>query len=260
MNRYALIGDPVAHSLSPRLHRAFAQQTGKNIEYRAIQVPKSRMSDAILSFFREGGKGLNITHPGKEIAFSLAKKHTVCAQAIGVVNTLWCEDGVLWGDNTDGIGCYRGYIWSCLEIEPEVLILGAGGAARAVLWALSQKGYRSVSLYNRTFSNAQALLKDFPGVSLLSSLEQAIVRPTLLIHASALREQVFPLPEKLWQQTSHAFDLNYTLSGDTPFLARARSAGAEVQGGFKMLIEQAREAFYAWEGVMPAPYPAEFGA
>ncbi|TAL63852.1 MAG: shikimate dehydrogenase, partial [Legionella sp.] len=136
--RFAVIGNPVAHSLSPHIHQYFAEQFNIQLTYEKILSQAPDFAAQVSYFFSQGGKGLNVTLPFKEEAFALAQIKTPRGQLAGAVNTLWMHAGQLHADNTDGIGFLRDLV---RHIEPQgkqILLLGAGGAARGILGPLSE--------------------------------------------------------------------------------------------------------------------------
>ena len=134
--QFAVIGQPVAHSLSPVIHQAFAEQFHIQLNYEKIEAEMVTFEQQVNDFFKAGGKGLNITLPFKQMAFMLAKKHSERCQAAKAANTLWFEDGRIAADNTDGIGLIND-ISRYVQLENKtILLLGAGGAARGILWPL----------------------------------------------------------------------------------------------------------------------------
>ena len=141
MQGYAVFGNPIAHSKSPAIHRLFAQQTGRELDYQAQCIDLDSFASAVRAFFSQGGSGLNITVPFKLEAHALAEKLTSRANQAGAVNTLWQQDGQLWGDNTDGVGLCRDISdnldWPLHRAK--ILVLGAGGATRGVIAPLLQQ-------------------------------------------------------------------------------------------------------------------------
>jgi hypothetical protein len=166
MDRYAVFGHPVRHSLSPRIHAAFAAQTGEALSYEAIEAPLTGFADALRAFVAAGGRGGNVTVPFKEEAFGLADRCDALAQQAQAVNTLRVEeDGSLSGFNTDGIGLLRDLTQNlALELRGRrVLLLGAGGAAAGVIGPLLAAGVAELVLANRTADRAAALAARFAG-------------------------------------------------------------------------------------------------
>lgn len=258
--RYAVFGHPIKHSLSPQIHRHFAQQTGqKAMVYSALDVPAENFKNAVTDFYHQGGKGLNCTVPLKELAFDYADEVSARAQRCGAVNTLkFYDDGRLFGDNTDGIGLIRDLTVN-LNIPVKgrkVLILGAGGATRGILEMLLNESPELVCIVNRTQSKAQGLAELFAELGYVTACgyqELGQQSFDLIINATAasLHGDLPPLPETLLADNGYCYDLAYALE-PTPFVQWGKAHGASISiDGIGMLVEQAAEAFYIWRGVHP---------
>lgn len=264
MSRYAVFGHPVSHSLSPRIHAAFGQQTGIALDYTAIDATAESFAQALDSFIAGGGKGANVTMPLKEAAYALCSVTSERARRAGAVNTLVRNDGQWHGDNTDGTGLVRdltGRLGLDLR-ERRALLLGAGGSARGVAPALLDAGVSELIIANRTPERADAL------ADVLGDPERAHSRYwedlvnegdfALIVNAtSASRNGAdeFVLPFQLTTPRTLAVDLNYGEAA-IPFLAWARTAGCrDVVDGLGMLVEQAAAAFELWHGVRPDTAP-----
>ncbi|QWF16786.1 shikimate dehydrogenase [Lysobacter capsici] len=261
--RYAVFGHPVAHSLSPRIHAAFARQFGIGLEYTAIDAAPERFDVALAEFAAEGGLGANITLPLKTRAASICSQLSERAQRAGAVNTL-IRSATGWeGDNTDGIGLIRDLTERHgLDLRSRrTLLIGAGGAARGVAPALLDAGIGDLYIVNRTPERADALADalGLPGrvhpryladVNTLGNFD-------LIINAtSAARIDAMPtLPMSLATPRTAAVDLSY---GEVavPFLAWAKVAGAHDRvDGLGMLVEQAAESFERWHRKRPDTDP-----
>ncbi len=263
MDRYAVMGNPVSHSLSPRIHRMFAEQTGQSLAYEAIAVPRDGFAAAVRAFQEAGGRGLNVTLPFKEEAYALSNRCTARAERAGAVNTLSCRrDGSLSGDNTDGAGLVRDLTANQgIELEDSaVLILGAGGAVRGVLGPLLEAGPLRTVIANRTPQKAAALAGHFAPLGAVEGTDfdsLAGRRFDLLINGTSagLAGAVPPLPDKLLRPGAVCYDMVYGPAAD-PFLAWARAQGARVVlDGLGMLVEQAAESFHIWRHVRPRTAP-----
>ncbi len=254
-DRYAVIGNPVAHSKSPAIHTEFARATGHDIDYRRIEAPLDGFADAVARFRAAGGKGCNVTLPFKHEAFRLAGRVSERADIAQAVNTLRFEDS--FGDNTDGIGLVRDLTVNMgLALRGKaLLILGAGGAAQGVAGALLGAGLGRLVIANRTLAKAQALAKRFPRVSAKGYEALVGERFDVVVNATSagLAGESPPLPQGLLDETTLAYDMVY--GRDTPFLAEARAAGARAVDGLGMLVEQAAESFFIWRGVRPPTRP-----
>ncbi len=250
--RYAVIGNPVAHSQSPAIHARFAALTGKDIAYERIEAPLDGFDRAVAAFRAAGGRGLNITLPFKQAAFRYCDETSERARAAQAVNTLVFTDRVR-GDNTDGIGLVRD-LESNLALPlrgKSVLLLGAGGAAQGVVGSLVEAKIARLVVANRTFAKAAELAARFaPAVAMpYEKLEGAF---DIVINATSasLSGAELVLPASLIGESSVAYDMAY--GRDTAFLQAARRAGARCSDGLGMLVEQAAESFFIWHGVRPA--------
>lgn len=265
-DRYAVFGNPVAHSKSPRIHALFAAQTGQDLSYEAILAPKDGFAAAVAAFVAAGGKGANVTVPFKEEAFRLATTLTPRAQAAGAVNTLSFADGAIGGDNTDGaglVGDLKGNL-GCTLAARRLLLLGAGGAARGVILPLLLEQPAELLIANRTEEKATRLALEFarlPGCAVdvkpasIALGDLAGRQFDLVINATSagLDDAALPLPDSIFAQDCVAYDMLY--GRETPFMRQARAARATVADGLGMLVEQAAEAFFVWRGVRPQSAP-----
>jgi len=271
MDRYAVVGNPIAHSKSPWIHAAFARQTGQALTYEALLAPLDDFAATVARFRAEGGRGLNVTVPFKLEAFALADRRTPRAEAAGAVNTLaFGTDGIL-GDNTDGAGLVRD-LASHLGCPPRgrrILLLGAGGATRGALLPLLDTAPADLCIANRTAHKAVELAQAFAAHAGTVRIEgcgfEALAdqRFDLVINATSasLSGELPPLPPGLYAQGALAYDMMYG-RGHTPFLRAALADGAaRVADGLGMLVEQAAESFALWRGVRPdsAPVLGELG-
>ena len=266
--RYAVFGQPITHSLSPRIHAAFAAQFGIALDYRAIEVGREGFASALDAFAREGGRGANVTLPLKEHAFTLCVQSSDRARHAGSVNTL-TRDGDRWrGDSTDGAGLLRD--WRARHsFEPHhrrCLLLGAGGAARAVAFALADAGVGDLVIANRSPERASALAAAIGTAPRACAWDQLVAERAfdLVVDATAAGHvgDNLDLPTTLITPATLCYDLSYGPAA-TVFLAWARAAGApQVSDGLGMLIEQAAESFALWHGAQPdiAPVYAELRA
>jgi shikimate dehydrogenase len=249
--RYAVIGQPVAHSKSPWIHACFARETRQEIDYGLIEAPVGGFARAADEFRAGGGKGLNVTIPFKEDAFRYCANLTPRARAAGAVNTVTFGAEVS-GDNTDGIGLVRDLSGN-LGVElrgSRVLLMGAGGAAQGALGALLEAGVVTVTVANRNEARARELAARFPGV-VASGYGALVDGFDLLINATSagLSDEAPALPPAVVKRAKLAYDMVY--GRDTPFLAAARAAGVNACDGLGMLVEQAAESFFVWRGVRP---------
>ena len=258
-DRYAVIGNPVAHSKSPQIHALFASQTGCDMRYEAILAPPDGFAATVQRLQNEGYKGCNITVPFKFEAFRLATRLTERAQAAQAVNTFSFDGHAILGDNTDGAGLVcdiQENLGICLAGH-RVLLMGAGGAAYGVVLPLLAAG-ASLTVANRTPDKAQQLRAAFAaqGAINVSTYEELRGRPfDVVINAtsSGLSDEMPPLPQGVFAANALAYDMMY--GHETPFIAFARKHSAQVADGLGMLVEQAAESFFLWRGIRPETAP-----
>lgn len=262
--RYAVLGHPVARSLSPRIHAAFGKQMSIALDYSAIDTTAEEFDMALGAFAASGGVGANVTLPHKQLAAAACDTLSERARRAGAANTLTRGATGWHGDNTDGVGLIRDLTGRhSLDLRARrTLLIGAGGAARGVAPALLDAGIGDLFIVNRTSERTDALADALgqPGrvhPRYLSDLK-ALGEFDLVVNAtSAAREGAMPaLPMSLVGARSAAVDLSY---GEVaiPFLAWARAAGAhDAIDGLGMLVEQAAESFALWHGARPDTDPA----
>jgi shikimate dehydrogenase len=262
-DRYAVMGNPIAHSLSPRIHHLFAQQTDQCIAYEALLVETDGFAQAVAAFQKAGGKGLNVTVPFKQEAYSIANVLSPRAQRAGAVNTLSIgDDGKLSGDNTDGAGLVRDLTQNreLTLTGKQILLVGAGGAARGVLAPLLAQSPSRLFIGNRTAERAEQLAAAFKdlgdvegcGFDALSGLSFDIV---INATAAGLQGRVPELPNGVIGSQSCCYDMMYG-SEPTAFVRHALQRGAKSSfDGLGMLVEQAAESFLIWRGVLPDTRP-----
>ncbi len=259
MDKYAVFGNPIAHSKSPDIHLAFARQTGQQLTYEKRLAPVDGFADAIRAFIAEGGKGANVTVPFKLDAYRLANALTVRAQAAGAVNTLLFDEHGITGDNTDGAGLVNDIVVNAATpiAGKRVLLLGAGGAARGTVLPLLEHRPAALVIANRTVATAVALVDQFAalaGEGVLSAGSFADIAGTfdIVINATSasLQADLPPVPAAVFHQGTLALDMMYGKE-PTVFMRFAAQHGATVRDGFGMLVEQAAEAFEGFRGVRP---------
>ncbi|MCH9757109.1 MAG: shikimate dehydrogenase [Gammaproteobacteria bacterium] len=247
--RYAVIGAPIAHSLSPGLHQQFARERGIPLTYERILLDEGGFEAQIKAFFAAGGAGLNITAPGKTRAFDLAEIKTERCFKAGAANTLWMDEKKrLCADNTDGIGLINDLKRRVSLSGAHILILGAGGAVRGILPDLLSEGPSEVVIDNRTEARAKALVEHIGSKKVkYRKRTDRLGIYDLVVHATG---RVFTGLEGL-EGAPFCYDLTYDRSGITPFVQWARRQGYPAIDGFGMLVGQAAEAFFVWHGVRP---------
>ncbi len=255
-----IVGWPVAHSRSPIIHNHWIKKYGLNGAYVQLPVAPGKLAQAVPGLAALGFRGCNITLPHKVDALQLVDEVDVMARRMGAMNTIVVQpDGSLKGFNNDGFG----YIQSLLDAQPDwradagpITVLGAGGAARAVVLSLADRGAKEIRLLNRTFDKAQALAKEFGApVKALPWEERhaALADVALLVNTTSQGMHGQPdLELNLDALPGHALvsDVIY-VPLETPLLLAARQRGNPTVNGLGMLLNQARPAFNAWFGVMP---------
>ncbi|MBO9357025.1 shikimate dehydrogenase [Bordetella petrii] len=266
--RYAVIGNPVAHSRSPQIHAQFSAQTGKPLRYERLLAPVDGFAATVQAFREQGGLGLNVTVPFKQEARELAGAHlSDRARLAGAVNTLWLRDGAWHGCNTDGVGLVADLLRLGVVLEgARVLLVGAGGAARGVLQPLAAAGCAHIHVVNRGAQRARDLAADWasagalPGTHVTAgALSEAGTAGgwNLVINATAssLQGAAPDLPGGLYAPDALAYDMMYA-AHPTAFMRQATADGAaRTADGLGMLVGQAAESFFIWHGVRPDPSP-----
>ncbi|MGH8254709.1 MAG: shikimate dehydrogenase [Steroidobacteraceae bacterium] len=260
---YAVIGHPIAHSLSPRIHLLFARQTRQNLDYVALDVPPERLAARVQEFFSGGGRGMNVTVPHKQAVIAQMDGLTERARRAGAVNTIahHATAGLL-GDNTDGAGLVRDLVHNLhLQLHGQrILLLGAGGAARGVLGPLLELAPAELVLANRNLGRASALAHEWAASGPVRAVELhalAGMQFDLILNATAasLQGEVPTVPPELVRPATLCYDLAYG-PRDTAFVRWARGLGAaQVHMGLGMLVEQAAASFQRWRGVWPDTAP-----
>lgn len=253
--KYAVFGQPIAHSKSPQIHEAFAAQRSQALKYERIAPNEDEFESAVEAFFAEGGQGANVTLPFKERAYAMCKIRTERAEQAQAVNTLWMENGQLHGDNTDGAGLLADMIrnlnWKL--INKRILVVGAGGAVRGILGCLLTAGAQEVVITNRTFERAEELAQQFNirAVALDALAEETPFNIIINGTSASLAGESLALPPGILADSAYCYDMMYG-EEPTPFMQWAQAQGAEVSDGLGMLVQQAAESFYRWHGWRPA--------
>jgi len=268
MDLYAVVGDPIAHSKSPLIHRLFAEQTGENLVYEAILIDSEQQpfDYAVDQLKQKGYKGLNITVPYKLSAFEYADDITPRAKVAQAVNTFcFQEDGKTLGDNTDGMGLVNDIQKNAqrpLKAQ-SILILGAGGAVQGVLQPILEQAPTQIHLANRTAPRAQNLAKRFADMahcpltgSGWSDIPQQHWDIIINGTAASLEGKLLPVSPELIGPNSLVYDMMYAAE-PTIFLnwAQQHQPNCQIADGLGMLVEQAAESFYLWRNIRPQTQP-----
>jgi len=263
--RYAVFGHPIGHSKSPRIHQLFAAQFGIALSYETIDAAPDAFAGAVRRFFHdEGGHGANVTLPHKAAAFALADERSEAAVRAGSANVLTrLADGRLAAHNTDGAGLVRD-LTERHEVDlrdRDMLLLGAGGAARGVAWSFLDAGVASLTIVNRTAATADALAdaigeparvrtrywEDLDGIGSFDLIVNAT--------SAGVLQQSLGLPMALVGTRAVCYDMAYGMAA-IPFVTWAEAAGAyRAYGGLGMLVETAADAFELWHGRRPETEP-----
>jgi shikimate dehydrogenase len=252
-----VVGWPIAHSRSPLIHRFWLKRYGIAGDYRAEAVPPEEIDAFLASFRARGYRGGNVTLPHKEAAFRACASLTPVAERLEAANTLWLEGATLCGDNTDAYGFAANLDASVKDWRGEnALVLGAGGASRAVLHALIEAGFGRIDLLNRTPSRAEALAAHFgPTVRAggLDAIAERLPRADLVVNATSAGlhdDAALAVDWRLARREAIATDLVY-VPLVTPFLAAAAEHRLRIVDGLGMLLHQAVPGFERWFGVRP---------
>ncbi|WP_334188020.1 shikimate dehydrogenase [Noviherbaspirillum sp.] len=255
-DRYAVIGNPIAHSKSPDIHARFAAATAQHLQYERLLAPLDGFAAAVRDFIGGGGKGLNVTVPFKLEAHAFATVLTERARAAGAVNTLRFDGADILGDNTDGVGLVTDIVKNAgVAVQSKkVLLLGAGGAARGVVLPLLMESPRELVIANRTLARAQELADTFGAQGPVRASDFGSVSDEfdIVINATSasLADEVPPVAPTVFGPETLAYDMMYG-KANTAFMRFALDHGAAVRDGLGMLVEQAAESFFVWRGVRP---------
>lgn len=257
-DQYAVIGNPIKHSLSPRIHTLFAEQTNEDISYVAKAVPPQSLESALDKLQDEGVKGLSVTLPLKVSAYTHMDHHSDRARIAECINTIKFEDsGDRFGDNTDGDGLLQDLKKNVgLELaQKNILLLGAGGAVRNCIWPLLNEKVNAITIANRTLANAKTLCEYFDDDLLqacaLSEIPDAPFDIIINGTSASLQGEMPPITSAHFDKNTVYYDLMYGDNAEK-VLEHMRSLGIQhVHDGLGMLVEQAALQFQLWRGVLP---------
>jgi shikimate dehydrogenase len=264
MMQLGILGDPLGHTLSPKLHRFLLEATGLEGTYQPFPTPPAAFERTLTALQAQGFRGVNITLPHKVNAFFWGTRHTPQAQAMRAVNTLRFEyDHLATGHNTDGLGFWRSLpaAVQAQVVGQRVVVIGAGGAARSVIYTLLAQGVAELVLAVRNPAKASNFREDRVTVVPLEALSlqhAALVVQTTPVGMATAEDPAptaSPIPLALLDQLpaqAHVIDLIYKPL-DTPLVLAAKARGISAQGGLGMLVYQGVEAFEFWTGKPIAP-------
>ena len=257
IKKYAVIGNPIEHSLSPTIHEYFAHKLNINLSYEKIFSDVDKFELELKKFFEGGGLGCNVTLPFKRDAFLFTEEKSDVAKITGVVNTISKKNGVYFGDNTDGSGFIRD-LKKNIKFDiagKEVLILGAGGASMGIIPNIFLEKPKSLKIFNRTLENAKSLVERFSSIGNINYIEKDDLIESkfdLIINATSqgMNQKSFDFTKRVFNDGSILYDLSY---GNASKNIKDWAIENKIQffDGLGMLIEQAADSFLIWEGERP---------
>jgi len=257
IKKYAVIGNPIKHSLSPTIHEYFAQKLNINLSYEKIFSDVDKFELELKKFFEAGGLGCNVTLPFKREAFLFTEEQSDIAKITGAVNTISKKNGVYFGDNTDGSGFIRD-LKKNIKFDiagKEVLILGAGGASMGIIPNIFLEKPKSLRIFNRTLENAKSLVERFSSIGNINYIEKSDLvenKFDLIINATSqgMNQKSFDFTNRVFNDGSILYDLSY---GNASKNIKDWAIENKIQffDGLGMLIEQAADSFLIWEGERP---------
>ena len=251
--KYAVFGNPIKHSLSPLIHEYFAKSLQIKLSYKPILGSLGKFDIEAQNFLDNGGLGFNITLPFKQDAYKFAKIISKTASITRSVNTIYLKDGVIHGDNTDGIGFVKdmknniGYDFR----DKKILLVGAGGAAMGVIPSILNENPNEIKIYNRTYEKAKSLsdiFKDIGPVNAVSKKQICEYNFDLIINATSIgvNNIKFELSKKIFKEETVCYDMSYGKISNS-FKVWSHENNLKFHDGLGMLLEQAAESFYIWE-------------
>jgi shikimate dehydrogenase len=258
---FAVIGNPIHHSLSPQIHSTFAKEAGLNIDYEAVLSPLDEFKNTIHKLITQKLSGANVTLPFKKEAYELASQHSNHAKIAEAVNTLEFKDDQIIGHNTDGIGLVRD-LEQNLNVDlkrKKILLIGAGGAAEGVIYSILEKNPSALTLTNRTIEKTNVIknkmdvhAKSFDvnlNVNEIAKLPHQYFDIIINATSASLNNAELGIDHKVFHEASLAYEMMY--GKETSFIREAQSQGSKTSDGLGMLVEQAAEAFFIWHHIKP---------
>ena len=258
---FAVIGNPILHSLSPQIHATFAKDAGLHIDYEAVLSPLDQFKHTVQTLITKKLSGANVTLPFKKEAYQLASSHSDYARIAEAVNTLEFKQGQIIGHNTDGIGLVRDLeqnLHANLE-GMKILLVGAGGAAEGVIYSMLEKKPFQLTFTNRTIEKSNAIKNKMNEYAQSFNAHLNVIEIAKLPYeyfdviinatSASLSDDDLNIDNKVFHEGSLAYDMIY--GKETPFIKQAQSQNASISNGLGMLVEQAAEAFYIWHQIKP---------
>ena len=258
---FAVIGNPIHHSLSPQIHAAFAKEAGIDIHYEAVLSPLDQFQDTVKTLISRKLTGANVTLPFKKEAYALATTHTDYAKIAEAVNTLEFKEDQIIGHNTDGIGLVRD-LEQNLQFNlkgKKILLIGAGGAAEGVVYSILEKEPSQLTLTNRTIEKSNLIQNKMHAHAKNFNVDFNVIEIKklpyqyfdLIINATSasLNDNDLGIDNKVFHEKCLAYDMMY--GKETSFIKQAKSQRSKTSDGLGMLVEQAAEAFFIWHNIKP---------
>ncbi|MSQ81205.1 MAG: shikimate dehydrogenase [Candidatus Methylopumilus sp.] len=258
---FAVIGHPINHSLSPKIHTYFAKEAGLAISYEAILSPLDKFNETLHTLMQKHYGGINVTLPFKKEAYLFSQHHSKEAKIAEAVNTLVFKSGEVTGHNTDGLGLVGDLTFN-LKVtlhQKKILLMGAGGAAEGVIYSLLENKPLQLTLTNRTIEKSMAIKHKMDEYAEKFHVDLNVIEIKKLAHhyydviinatSASLHESELHIDDKVFHTGSFAYDMMY--GKETYFIKKAKSQHAKTSDGLGMLVEQAAEAFYIWHGIKP---------
>ena len=262
---FAVIGNPIHHSLSPQIHAAFAKESEIDMSYEAVLSPLDQFQDTVKKLITQKFTGVNVTLPFKKEAYALASTHSNQAKIAEAVNTLEFKDNQIIGHNTDGIGLVRD-LEQNLHVKlanQKILLIGAGGAAEGVIYSMLEKEPSELTLTNRTIEKSNAIQNKMHAYAKNFNVNLNVIEIQKLPHhyfdviinatSTSLIDADLGIDNKVFHAKCLAYDMMY--GKETSFIKEAKSQGSKTSDGLGMLVEQAAEAFFIWHQVKPQTKP-----
>ena len=258
---FAVIGNPIHHSLSPQIHAAFARENGLDIQYEAILSPLDQFKNTIHTLITQKFTGANVTLPFKKEAYQLATSHSSYAIIAEAVNTLEFKEGEIIGYNTDGIGLIRD-LEQNLDTHlkhKKILLIGSGGAAEGVIYSMLEKKPSELTLTNRTIEKSNVIQNKMDVHAKSFDVNLNVIEIAKCPHqyfdviinatSAGLNNTELGIDHKVFHEGSLAYEMVY--GKETSYIREAKSQGSKTSDGLGMLVEQAAEAFFIWHHIKP---------